>query len=418
MRTGVAHIDITPPVGIELCGFVSRRQPSLGMHDPLGAHVSYLEDDPGRILWIHADLIGFDSDFIDRLKLRLGCLGLEPREIVLSASHTHSGPATMTMLNCGEKDPEYLEWLEERFETAALLAMRNVRPAKRFVGAATCDIAADRRGVGRKHVDPRLNIMGWRDNEGRWIAILANYPMHNIALGPESRVISADVAGRAAASLSAMLPGGPVVLWTNGACGNLNPPSIGADFARIEKWGDLLADRAVEALASPTSDEGTGIDSLAEIVEIPLQTWTTEEIEAVAETLRGRRIGPPRAQQRYLGAIEAWRKRLLSDPDGSSRAGVRLQTVRIGDTYLVCIGAEVFCMITPRIEKETGAPVWVVGYANGTFGYIPPASAFEEGGYEVDTAFVFYGSRAPAPGALDILRARAVDQIRRLRSGA
>jgi hypothetical protein len=35
------------------------------------------------------------------------------------------------------------------------------------------------------------------------------------------------------------------------------------------------------------------------------------------------------------------------------------------------------------------------GYTNGSIGYLPTPEAYEEGGYEVDTSYIYY--RLPAP---------------------
>jgi hypothetical protein len=53
--------------------------------------------------------------------------------------------------------------------------------------------------------------------------------------------------------------------------------------------------------------------------------------------------------------------------------------------------------------------IYVVGYANGDIGYLPPAEVYAEGGYEVNMAYKFYGSNfMVAAGSFELLRERAL----------
>jgi len=99
---GVSQGCITPPVGVELSGFRACRQPSTGVHDDLFVRGLYLEEDGNRLLWLHCDLIGFMRDRVQRLRERLRLeLGLEAHQVLLTATHTHSGPATLFLRHCG-----------------------------------------------------------------------------------------------------------------------------------------------------------------------------------------------------------------------------------------------------------------------------------------------------------------------------
>jgi hypothetical protein len=55
----------------------------------------------------------------------------------------------------------------------------------------------------------------------------------------------------------------------------------------------------------------------------------------------------------------------------------------IGDLALIALPGEFFAESGQRLRDRSPFPYTVViGYANGCLGYVPPASAFEEGGYE------------------------------------
>jgi hypothetical protein len=63
-----------------------------------------------------------------------------------------------------------------------------------------------------------------------------------------------------------------------------------------------------------------------------------------------------------------------------------IQVIRLGhDVTLVALASEVVVDYSLRLKQELAAPpamVWVAGYCNGYFGYIPSARVLAEGGYE------------------------------------
>src|SRR5262249_13480375 len=67
-------------------------RPSTGVHDPLVARTLLLQRGAIRVLWIAADLVGTDPTLVTELAALLAREGLGYSAIILSASHTHSGP--------------------------------------------------------------------------------------------------------------------------------------------------------------------------------------------------------------------------------------------------------------------------------------------------------------------------------------
>ena len=67
--------------------------------------------------------------------------------------------------------------------------------------------------------------------------------------------------------------------------------------------------------------------------------------------------------------------------------------------------------LLPFQGDRADAPVFVVGYANAVFGYIPTRQAYAEGGYEVDTAHFFYNGFRPKIGSLEMLAERAAELV-------
>jgi hypothetical protein len=78
---------------------------------------------------------------------------------------------------------------------------------------------------------------------------------------------------------------------------------------------------------------------------------------------------------------------------------------------ILAISGELFSRFAAMLRQRVSKPLFVVGYANAVFGYIPTREAYEEGGYEVDQAHFFYNSFRPKAGSLEMLVDRAADLI-------
>ena len=423
MQVGVSTIDITPEPGAEMSGFLARVQPSLSIHDPLAARALYLDDGDKRLLWLHADLVGFTRELVIEVKQALAdSAGLRPEEIVISATHTHSGPATIRLINAGTYDGRYVERLRKVLPQIGVAAKRSAEPAEMFVAEGHCTLAVDRRGKTSAHTDPRVGVIAWRRGDGSHIAVLANYPIHHVAMRADNRSISADMAGRAAATAAARLPGHPLVLLTNGACGNLNPPSVTSEFIQrhknlptfeqMEQWGDQIADAIVAAASSAERASDPRVRSALSEFDIQLHPFDAGQVRKCADRLRlVYREETGYVADRYRDAIETWERTMtarIAKPGWAPLIPMDVHLVWLGEIMWVCVGAEVFSIMAEELRSRLGRTLYIVGYANGDAGYLAPSAAYDEGGYEVESAFVFYEGLPVVRGEFERLRDHVV----------
>ena len=411
MRVGLAQVDITPQPGVELSGFAARVQPSTGVLDALFAKAIYLADGEERVLWIHCDLVGFDREIVlefrDWAQQRLG---LAAAQVMLSATHTHSGPCTIHLQECGRYDLAYVKLLQGRLREVAEAALAQTEECEVVATEGHLDLAVDRRQQVSKHTDPRVAALGLRRSDGTFKAVVVNYAMHPVALGSSNRQISADMPGQAALRLSRQLPGNPAVLITNGACGNLNPPAENVPFTQIEAWGGQIADAVAVRLAQTPPTPQPLFRVAARIFPLPLDVLNAAGIEDFAQRALLDKKSLTEWGDKYRRTVEHWRASLVA----ASQAGrvtdhrdAELFALRLGDMILLGANAELFSEFTDWLRVGTTQKVYVVGYANGDMGYLPTQAAYAEGGYEVEVAHLFYGGFRPKAGGLELLAREA-----------
>jgi neutral ceramidase len=415
MKVGISHIDLTPAPGVELSGFAIRTQPSTGVLDPLFAKALYLEDGRERFLWVHCDVIGFEPEMVAAFRRAVKkSSGLDESRVMLSATHTHSGPATIRLRECGVYDPAYTEKLLQCLCEVAEAAWSRTEACSVVAAGASIDLAIDRRKKADAHTDPRVGAVGFRREDGTWIAVLMNHAMHPVALGAKNREISADIPGQAAEALARALPGNPVVLVTNGACGNLNPPEANVGFSQVRKWGEGIAAAIAGPLKAAPCGTSQRLDVRCRRMALPVDMLIGAEIDAFAQQALLKPSFHAAWGDRFRRAVEHWQSSMHQAETAGRNAATReveLMVVTIGEVSFVGVNAEVFSRFTALVRRASDRSVYVVGYANGVLGYLPSELAFAEGGYEVDAAHFFYGGFRFKAGALEQLALEAAELI-------
>src|SRR3989442_13784518 len=61
LRPGLAKIDVTPTQPVKLAGYESRKEPSQGVHDPLGARAVAFESNGRHLVLVSLDNVGFSA---------------------------------------------------------------------------------------------------------------------------------------------------------------------------------------------------------------------------------------------------------------------------------------------------------------------------------------------------------------------
>lgn len=414
MKAGASQVCITPAERLDLTGYWDRVQPMTGVHDDIFAKALFLEADREKLLWLHCDLLGLDIRRVRALRPRLASqFGLAERQIVMSATHTHAGPATIFLHGCGRVDPTYLDRLDGFLTEAAAMAVPRAEQVTMRFAEGCCSLGIDRRRKWYKferhaHTDATLPVLAFENVAGEMVAVITNYAMHNVTLGGGNRLVSADWAGVAAGMIRASLPGGPVAIISNGCAGNLNPPETSNSFEGADRVGKAFGEDALLTFSEGEPYNRVRIASVMKRLALPYIVPTREQLSAECEESI--------ARYGHRAELEEWRDSVLGMMDAGAGAScdIDLQAFRIGPACFVAIPAEVFSRMANDLQQAFGPHTYVVGYANGCISYLPFREIYEEGGYEPDLAFKVYGTLKLAPESFDLVREAAVELLNRL----
>jgi len=152
LYAGAAVADITPTGSVFLAGYPHVRRYSTGVHDPLSASALYLESCGERLLLIACDVIYVPKSAVARARTRIADVtGIPAGHILISATHTHSGPKMLDPIATSEdgivprSDPAIVQHVEDRIVDAALRAARDSEPAELGL---TAQLQIDPRDMG------------------------------------------------------------------------------------------------------------------------------------------------------------------------------------------------------------------------------------------------------------------------------
>jgi len=391
IQAGLGLSNITPRVGCQMAGYSARQGVSTGVHDELHSRALVVEGEGG--IWaLSTNELCFVSAFtVAQVREKVAARTAIPSSNILVCTvHTHSGPY--------DHYPE--DWdrpLADLIADAIVQAYEHRRPARLGGGRGRLDSHTINRRFIDRPTDPGMAVLRIEDLEGQVMGLVVNWNCHAVVLGYDNLLISADFPGVTSSQLEERLGGDAVVLYVNGSTGDVNPYTKGVE-------AKLNGEYTIATMAEGTYYYGTE-DSEPRYHIGDRGGGTFDEMEtlgqAVAEeawkVTRTIRTGEPRRAPWVGSAMVAIRRndappldaRLLArmDPHFTS---VEVMALGVGDMALIAEPGEVFTETYVDFKRRLwqmgfGVPM-AASYANGSFGYLPPAHAFPEGGYEVGWA--------------------------------
>ena len=367
LRAGVAKVDITPPADTPVVGHV---RPTNGVRDPIRAGVLLLANEHTRAAIVTLDLISASSEMVAAVRdVVAGKSETPPENILVAASHNHSGPGW------SRESPWSREMLTKLGATTTE-AVEQMRPVTIGYGEDRIDFNINRRKVidGRAVVrldpdgpcDHRVKVL--RFDDGRTLepmSILMHAVCHPCVFTWGDKLtpphpngfpkISADFPGEAQTFVEMVYGARTHAMFLQGCAGDIRPNLPGVPYRCGDEADIKWTGRSLGCAVVRAADRSVVREELAKRKTIyPLKCASS----------------------------------VIQLPGKKERLDCEMQALRVGDFLLLTIPGEPMVEYGFQIEKaiaDRAIPI-VIGYANGSLGYICTAESHKYGGYEPNSS--------------------------------
>ena len=395
MKIGAAKVDITPDLkkgAVPLWGYTERKKlPAAGVHDRTHARAIVVSDQKGALFaLVSTDICYIASELRNGVLKRLASQGFDENNLLLAATHTHSGfggydRTRIARLLFGK----FEKWVLD--QTIALIAQA-VSEAKQAMREATIEIGTEFvKNLNRSRLDPafvfgdgrpgqkiqpnpekypvdeRLTVLRIKQADNQTIAAVIHFAAHPTILSPKNMEVSADFPGVLCKKVEEALGDNAIALYLNSTLGDTAPPpdwedELSKEIAQMNEYGEKLGDAVIKALENTRPLTGESI------------FCKTLYIKAPKVTLRPlKRIALPSFLSKFF----------------YTNRNIPYQAMRIGELVLLAVPGEA----TTEIGKELramcaiGKDCLVIAPANAYIGYIVTPKQYEDGGYASDMCF-------------------------------
>lgn len=442
LRVGVAEQDITPPTEFPMAGYYHERLAE-GTINPLKAKAIVFRQGDTAAALVVCDLIGISTDLSREVRrLASAQTGIPASHIVISATHTHTAPDYMKELCLylgSEKQAslrsEYIEKLIHGPVTAIVDADASAKPVSLACGVATesTPVAFNRRSVMRDGsvqtwqgvnnpnrigaagpIDPQIGVVAIRDAEdGTTRGIFSNFALHCDTVGGSQW--SADYPFFIERTLRSELGSELISIFSTGCCGDINHINPASSERNPSDFiGNSIGDSILAQLAELTAIDPTHLAVKSEVVELPLEDATADQVKRSTQILDLIKNG---GKVEFFDHVQAYKKLILDQmrhPQpfaetadyltwGRSRslAGigetlpVDVTAITLGDDLaIVTLPGETFVDLGLAIKQASPfRTTIIVELANAVETiYVPHRAAYAGGSYEVTNSTVMPGS--------------------------
>lgn len=397
-QAGTASVIITPEQPMWLAGFGSRTRPSEGKIHDLRAKALVLEDASGKkAVLITMDLNGIPRDISIRLREKLQVkYALTKSQIILNASHTHSGPVLHNYLydvypiteELKERSRVYTIKFEEQVVKLVGSAIRSMEPVKIYSGNGVTRFQVNRRNNTEATLNQQTELAGPNDyavpvikvvnRKNKLKAIAFGYSCHPSVLSLDKW--SGDYAGFAQLELERSHPG-TTALFFQGTGADQNALPRGT-ISWAKQYGTELAAAVDRVITDDMRELSPELTTAYKEIDLPFAApYTIEELEKMQKD-------PSKYQQ-------IWATRMLEKArKGESLPAsypYPLQVWRVGEQPVAILGGEVVVQYAIDLKKVFGQNLFVMGYSNDIMTYIPSERILKEGQYEGFLANIIFG---------------------------
>ncbi len=432
LLAGAAEVVITPVVGAPMAGYYNNRG-ATGTHDDLYAKSIAIDLNGVRIAMVACDLVGLPREYSEEARRIIQQkTGLAPDHVMISATHSHTGPVLLTPTSRYNLPPDmdriakdYGAALPAKIAESAIRAIHALQPARiRSTIGREDSLAFNRRYFMKDGTvawnpprldpnilkpagptDPAVPLIYIETLKGEPIAAYVNYALHQDTTG--GMQFSADYAYMLAKVLRDAKGPHLVTVFTIGCAGNVNHfdvtfPEKQQGYEEASRIGAVLAAAVLKAIQHAPVIDIPSIRVSSEIVKLPTPQITAQEAEWARKTAAT--FGQSNAAP-FLDLVRAGRDMDLLPLHGGP-LDAEVQAIALGDKLaFVGLPGEIFVELGLTLKQDSPyANTIIAELADGSIGYVPNRQAYQEGQYEVVSSHC-------APGGGELLMASALRQL-------
>ena len=410
MKAGFAQFDVTP---IE--GFMPGEGVPFWAHGearcPLFANAAAFAGEKESVILVSVDALAIFTDRADALRARISeKTGVPVSHILIAATHTHTGASGYEANSGAPGEPHVAKYTDDGIVKVAVEAFESMKDGfalgtgkgieDRMSFNRDCILddgtirsipgkAAKDRIVGYLGtVDYDVHVMRVDGADGKPAAFIVNYANHPDNDNTRRTHFSSDFIGYLRNNLKAAFGEDVVVLFLNGACGDVNAYNYKSGVSEAyaaketympEEMGKLLTETVLginetinTCACTPDVKAVSRIDTYNARVPAAWETEAAQKTKAREEA--GERL--------YGGERRVMESVLSYDPTAPETMEMEMVGMRLCDWTILTVPGELYTEIGLAMKAITPEKkILISEQTNGRFGYIPPDSTLGSTAY-------------------------------------
>lgn len=274
---GASSFVINPSVGAFIAGD-QRDRHFTGIHDSLFVKALALTDTHrNHFVILTFDCIGMLYPTLVEIRkavsLQIPYTELDPTHIVMTSTHTHSGPDVVGIWGHDQMstgvDSLYMESLIKISSDAIVKAWKNKKEASVFSAQTTFGEEWVYNISEPTELDRSVSILQFIDEQGKSIATLTNFACHPTIVDGVTSLVSSDYVSGFYTSMSHEL-GGENLFLQGSIGGWVQPEHEEKSFDRAEKRGRELGEVVRMVLKKSLRMENSDIHFKRKVIQLPV----------------------------------------------------------------------------------------------------------------------------------------------------
>lgn len=405
-KVGFSQVNITPEIGVLLSGYDNFR-PSKGIHDDLFARILIIDNNEELLCFIQMDTLCVDNYFIQELHDKIKHLGIKRGNLIVGATHTHSGPKGVSdningILNgleeiFGEYNKNLVEDSINKLIEGVRIALDNRENCEIQIGISNVyNVCSERHNI-KFPWDTELFTIEFLLNNGKKV-LMYNFSCHPTIMNQENLYITADLPSGVLKHLGNSYD---MITFTNGSAGDISTRFTRKEssFDEVDRLGKNLSDAIKSSLSNPIYKgpinniqvknynldlEIKDLDSVEEAQKILYELEKKlEEVKKKEISYNDLRV----IESQYEGACT--NLKFAKNIGKMDKLNVEINIIKINNWNLITVPGELFSSLGKKI-KEVGNNI-ILGYTNGYYLYFADEKSFDNKCYEASSSIIKRG---------------------------